>query len=155
MKKSWDKKWYTEEFLQELKATKRTVTEGDLRIIEKYAPDAKSPIAVDPRLLGGPLGRNAKRMALLPGFIVNKLKMKMDHKGLAHFRKNSLRPASAICTKAYFELTDTFVTAQDGYRIPVRIYRNEECGNGGFIGGGLTPYDEVWKVFVEKFHCLQ
>lgn len=164
MKKSWDQKWYTDEFLQELKSTERVVTDGDLEISEKFAPDAKSDIAIDPRLLGGPLGRNAKRMALLPDFLVNRLKMKMDGKGLANFRKNSLQTASAICTKAEFEITDTFVTADDDYKIPVRIYRNEECRDGcgclyfihggGFVGGGISPYDEVWKVFVEKFHMV-
>lgn len=164
MKKSWDRKWYTDEFLRELKATERTVSDGNLKIIEKHAPDAKSDLGVDPRLLGGPLGRNAKRMALLPGFIVDNMKMKLSGKGLANFRENSLKPASATCTKAEFELTDTFVAAEDGYRIPVRIYRDGTCGDGcgclyfmhggGFVGGGPSPYDEVWKVFVEKFHMV-
>ncbi len=68
--------------MQELKATEKAVTDGDLKIIEKYSPDAKSGIAVDPRLLGGPLGRNAKMMMLLPAFMVNKMKMKMDDKSI-------------------------------------------------------------------------
>ena len=41
-KKSWDAKWYTDEFLQELKATAQIRMDGDLPIIEKYTPDAIS-----------------------------------------------------------------------------------------------------------------
>lgn len=164
MKKSWDKKWYSDDFLQKLKATERISMDGTLEITEKYAPDAISDIGIDPRLLGGPLGRNAKMMSLLPNFILDKFRMKLDDKGIADFRKNSLQIASAVCTKAQFDIKDTVVTAKDGYQIPIRIYRNEECAfgcgclyfmhGGGFIGGGIEPYDEVWKVFVEKFHMV-
>lgn len=49
--------------MRELKATERTGSDSNLKIIEKHAPDAKSDIAVDSRLTGGPLGRNAKQMA--------------------------------------------------------------------------------------------
>lgn len=164
MKKSWDKKWYSDEFLQKLKATERISMDGDLESTEKYAPDALSDIGIDPRLLGGPLGRNAKMMSLLPNVILDKFKMKLDDKGIANFRKNSLQIASSVCTKSQFDIKNTVVTAKDGYQIPIRIYSNEECTagcgclyfmqGGGFMGGGIPPYDEVWKVFVEKFHMV-
>ena len=37
-KKQWDHKWYTEEFLQQLKATAAVEMDGDLPYITKYAP---------------------------------------------------------------------------------------------------------------------
>ncbi len=49
-KKQWDHKWYTEEFLQQLKATAAVEMDGDLPYITKYAPDAGSPNGIDPRL---------------------------------------------------------------------------------------------------------
>ncbi len=163
-KKSWDRKWYTDEFLQEMKATARVQRDGDLEIIEKYAPDAVSDIGIDPRLLGGQLGRNAKMMAVLPNFILDRLKMKVDEKSIANFRKNSVQIASAVCVRGGIEMEDSVVLAADGYRIPIRVYRSENCARGcgclyfmhggAFIGGGLDPYDEVWKVFVEKFHMV-
>ena len=52
-KKQWDHKWYTEEFLQQLKATAAVEMDGDLPYITKYAPDAGSPNGIDPRLLDG------------------------------------------------------------------------------------------------------
>ena len=76
-KKSWNKKWYTDEFLQQLKNTQRVKIDNGLEITEKYAPDAVSDIGIDPRLLGGPLGKNAKIMMLLPEFIIDKIKMQL------------------------------------------------------------------------------
>lgn len=163
-KKSWDKKWYTGEFLQALKATARVRMDGDLPVTEKYAPDAGSDLAIDPRLLGGPLGRNAKKMALLPDFVLDRLRWKLDGKRLAEFRRSCDQAASAVCVRGGIDLADAVVPAADGDRIPVRIYRDGACvpggpclcffHGGGFVGGSIAPYDEVWKVFVEKFHMV-
>ena len=163
-KKSWDHKWYTEEFLLDLKATAHTVMDGDLPVTVKYAPDAGSELAIDPRLLGGPLGRNAKKMALLPDFLLDRMKIHSDPKSIASFRKNCDRISSAVCVRRGIDLLDMTVPTGSGYEIPIRIYRSEACRpgcsclyfmhGGGFIGGGIPPYDEVWKVFVEKFHMV-
>lgn len=163
-KKSLDKKWYTDEFLQQLKATANVRIDGDLEIIEKYAPDAVSNIAVDPRLLNGVQGRSAKKMALLPDFIWDRIKMKMDDKAILNFRKSCDQVYSAVCVKSGIDIEDATVSAGDGYPIPIRIYRSEKCTSGcgclyfmhggGFIGGSLPPYEEAWKVFVEKFNMV-
>ena len=163
-KKSWDRKWYTEEFLQELKATARVRMDGDLAVTEKYAPDAGSEFAIDPRLLGGPLGRNAKKMRLVPDFLLNRMRMKMDDKGIEAFRKNCDQIASAVCVREGVDLEDRTVPAADSDPIPVRIYRSGACRpgcpclyfmhGGGFVGGSIPPYDEAGKVFVEKFSMV-
>lgn len=162
--RSWNKKWYTDEFLQGLKDTARTVMDGDLPVVEKYAPDAVSPIGIDPRMLGGPLGRNAKMMSHLPNFMLDHLKMTMSEKDLATFRASCDQISSAVCVREGVDLRDGTVPAADGYPIPIRIYRDDRCGpsspclyfmhGGGFIGGGIPPYDECWKVFVSKFHMV-
>lgn len=59
MKKSWVVYGC---FLRELKATERTGADSNLKIIKKHAPNAKSDIAVDSRLMGRPLGRNGRRI---------------------------------------------------------------------------------------------
>ena len=163
-KKSWDKKWYTDAFLQELKATARVRMDGDLPITEKYAPDAGSDIAIDPRLLGGPLGKNAKMMACLPEFLLDRVKMKLNDKSIASFRQSCDRISSAVCVRGGIDMEDKTVPAADGYAIPIRIYRSKNCApgcgcllffhGGAFIGGSIPPYDEGWKVFVEKFSMV-
>lgn len=163
-KKSWDHKWYTDEFLRALQATARVRVEHGLEIVEKYAPDAGSDIAIDPRLLGGPMGRTAKRMVLLPDFLLDRLRMRLDERGLADFRRGCDRIASAACGTRDIQMEDGYVTAQDAFPIPIRIYRSGACApgcaclyfmhGGGFVGGSIPPYDEAWKVFVEKFHMV-
>lgn len=160
----WDKKRYSDEFLREFKATAKVRMDGDLPVIEKYAPDARSKIAIDPRLLDGMLSGNVKKMLLIPDFILDKVKIKMSDKALAKFRENCGQITSAVCVKYGIDIDDTFVAAQDGYPIPIRIYRSEKCmpgcgclyfmHGGGFVGGSILPYDEGWKVFVEKFHMV-
>ena len=41
-KKSFDKKWYSEEFLNKLKKTAYAEADGNLTYTAKYAPDAQS-----------------------------------------------------------------------------------------------------------------
>lgn len=164
MKKSFDHKWYTEEFLQELKATERIRMEGNLPITEKYAPDAVSDIAIDPRVFNGQQGRSAKAMALVPDFILNRISVKMDEKFVADMRRKCDQIASAKCVQEDIRMEDRVVAAEDGYPIPIRIYRSEQCRpgceclyfmhGGGFVGGSIPPYDEACKLFVEKFHMV-
>lgn len=73
-KKQWDHKWYTKEFLQRLKATAAVEMDGNLPYITKYAPDAGSPNGIDPRLLGGPMGKMARSTGLVPNFILDRVK---------------------------------------------------------------------------------
>lgn len=138
--------------------------DGDLPITEKYAPDAGSDIAINPRLLGGPLGKNAKMMACLPEFLLGRVKMKLNNKSIASFRQSCDRISSAVCVRGGIDMEDKTVPAADGYAIPIRIYRSENCApgcgcllffyGGAFIGGSIPPYDEGWKVFVEKFSMV-
>lgn len=160
-KKSWDKKWYSDEFLNELKQTEYTEMYGDLPVCVKFAPDAVSPLGIDPRLLGGPMGKTAKAMRLLPEFIIKRIKLKMNKKMLSSFRALCDKTSSAVCVRDGVDITNLTVKADDGFDIPVRIYKNASCSaengcvyflhGGAFIGGCMSPYDEAWKVFVEKF----
>ena len=159
-----DKKSYNEEFLQALKATARECSYDGLTVTEKHAPDMVSPIALDPRVLNGQQGRSAKVLSRIPNFLLKKMGMKLDEKGLASFRESCDQIVSAPCVTETIDVWDTSVIAEDGYAIPVRIYRSEKCEKdcqcllylhgGGFIGGGLPPYDEALKFFVEKFHMV-
>lgn len=160
-KKQWDHKWYTEEFLQQLKATAAVEMDGDLPYITKYAPDAGSPNGIDPRLLGGPMGKMARSTGLVPNFILDRVKIPVTPKILAGFRAGCDRVSYAKCVQAKIEVRDSTVPAADGYPIPIRMYNSAQCTpgspclyfihGGAFVGGTLRPYDEGWKLFVEKF----
>ena len=160
-KKQWDHKWYTEEFLQQLKATAAVEMDGDLPYITKYAPDAGSPNGIDPRLLGGPMGKMARSTGLVPNFILDRVKIPVTPKILAGFRAGCDRVSYAKCVQAKIEVRDSTVPAADGYPIPIRMYNSAQCApgspclyfihGGAFVGGTLRPYDEGWKLFVEKF----
>ena len=160
-KKQWDHKWYTEEFLQRLKATAAVEMDGDLPYITKYAPDAGSPNGIAPRLLGGPMGKMARSTRLVPNFILDRVKIPITPKILAGFRAGCDRVSYAKCVQARIEVRDSTVPATDGYPIPIRMYNSAQCApgcpclyfihGGAFVGGTLRPYDEGWKLFVEKF----
>ena len=114
-KKSWDKKWYTDEFLNELKQTQYTEMCDSLPITVKYAPDAVSPLGIDPRLLGGPMGKTAKSMRLLPEFVIKRIKIKFNEKMLSSFRAVCDKTSSAVCVRGGVDISDSTVTADDGY----------------------------------------
>lgn len=158
-KKSWDKKWYSDEFLYSLKATAKEKSQGDLTYIYKYPPDAISPFGIDPRMLGGPIGRTAKLLRFVPDFIFKHMHIKMD---INSFRQQSKRVASATCIRAGVTVRNEKIKSEDSYEIPIRVYRSDDAPSksrllyfihgGAFVGGALEPYDEFLKVYVSKFH---
>lgn len=147
--------------MQRLKATAAVEMDGDLPYITKYAPDAGSPNGIDPRLLGGPMGKMARSTRLVPNFILDRVKIPITPKILAGFRAGCDRVSYAKCVQAKIEVRDSTVPATDGYPIPIRMYNSAQCTpgspclyfihGGAFVGGTLRPYDEGWKLFVEKF----
>lgn len=147
--------------MQRLKATAAVEMDGDLPYITKYAPDAGSPNGIDPRLLGGPMGKMARSTRLVPNFILDRVKIPITPKILAGFRAGCDRVSYAKCVQARIEVRDSTVPATDGYPIPIRMYNSAQCApgcpclyfihGGAFVGGTLRPYDEGWKLFVEKF----
>ena len=160
MKKSWDHKWYTDEFLQSLKVTARLEHDGDVAYVVKHAPDAVSELGIDPRMLGGPIGRLAKRLCIVPGCAFDFVRLPINAAILGVFRKSFSKVSSADCRIRDVSVQDDFAVARDGHKIPTRIYKRNDgrCGiclyfmhGGAFIGGTLDPYDECWKMFASKF----
>lgn len=160
VKKTWDHKWYTDEFLQSLKVTARLEHDGDVAYVVKHAPDAVSELGIDPRMLGGPIGRLAKRLCIVPGCAFDFVRLPINAAILGVFRKSFSKVSSADCRIRDVSVQDDFAVARDGHKIPTRIYKRNDgrCGiclyfmhGGAFIGGTLDPYDECWKMFASKF----
>lgn len=154
-KKSFDKKWYSEEFLNELKRTAYAEADGNLTYTAKYAPDAVSKYGIDPRMLGGPIGKMARKLKLVPDFVLNSIHLKITERSLGFFRKGCDRISYANCHIKGVSIKNKHIKASDGFDIPIRIYENAECEGtrtamifihgGAFVGGTLAPYDESLK----------
>lgn len=157
-------RWYTEALLQELKATEKVRMDGNLPIYEKHHPGAVSDVAVDPTILNGMMGKSARMMALLPKFLLDKVKITVNDKYLKTLRKTCSTDYTSKCVRENIIVEERFLVTEDGYKMPLRIYRSENCApgcgcvyfthGGAFVAGTLEPYDECWKLFVEKFHMV-
>ena len=107
------------------------------------------------------MGKMARSTGLVPNFILDRVKIPVTPKILAGFRAGCDRVSYAKCVQAQIEVRDSTVPAADGYPIPIRTYNSAQCApgspclyfihGGAFVGGTLRPYDEGWKLFVEKF----
>lgn len=53
----------------------------------KYAPDAVSKYGIDPRMLGGPIGKMARKLKLVPDFVLNSIHLKITERSLGFFQK--------------------------------------------------------------------
>lgn len=160
MKKNWDNKWYSEAFLQRLKDSARTENDGGLEYTVKCAPDAVSALGIDPRVLGGPIGKAAKGLRFVPDFVFERIRPSLNASGLSALRKSYSRVAYADCHIQNVCVKDRAVTVRDGGKIPVRVYEpsGDKTGiclfyihGGAFIAGALEPYDEALKMFASKF----
>ena len=161
MKKSWDKKWYSDEFLQKLKNTAYEKYDNDLKYTVKYPPDAISKLGIDPRMLGGPIGKTAKLLRFVPDFIFNRIPTNVNQNKINMFRKSGEICSYADCKIKNVDIEHTYIKASDDYDIPIRIYKSDDCiktkaclvyiHGGAFIAGSLKPYDEALKMLVDKF----
>ena len=160
-KKSWLKKWYSQEFLDKMKENAYEEVDGNLKYTVKYPPDSISKSAIDSRMLGGPIGKSAKLICLVPDFIFNSLKPNVNTKMINSFRKSCEIVSSANCNIKGVTIKHDSVKADDGYNIPIKIYQNDNCKDtkiclcfihgGAFVAGSLEPYDEALRMLVDKF----
>ncbi|MCI5734979.1 MAG: alpha/beta hydrolase [Eubacterium sp.] len=161
MKKSWDKKWYSDEFLQKLKDGAYEEYDGNLKYTVKYPPDAISKTGIDPRMLGGPISKMAKLLRFVPDFIFNNIHTSVNSKNIEAFRKSCEICSYADCKIKSVDIENSHIKASDGYNIPIRIYKSKNKTNsnaclvfihgGAFVAGSLAPYDEAMKMLVDKF----
>lgn len=147
---------YDEKLLQAIKERQKTEEYHETPVLVKNLPDSDEKGAMDKRLY-----RDQKRaiqmMAWMPSFM---MKMDMSEKGIANLRKEFNGIKSVPCVEDSITIEKRIVKAEDGYEIPVRIYRSE-TGNragavfyyihgGGFFAGSSNVVEEAVKMFVLK-----
>ena len=147
---------YEEKMVQALKARQKVEDYHGAPVLVKNLPDSDERGAMDPRLY-----RDQKKMLKLMGWMPSFL-MKMDTspKGIANLRKMFNGVKSVPCVEAPIQIERRTVPAEDGYEIPVRIYKaNREDARkavlyyihgGGFFGGSPDVVEESVKMFVAK-----
>lgn len=150
-------KRYSEELLKGLKQSASIQMDGNLKIISKYAPDAISPTAIDPRMLAGKSGLGLKLLPFIPKFL---LKTDSRPENLPKVRESMNKSADIVVVENGINIENATISAADGYQIPIRIYHSEHCEangpclyhihGGGLIAGNLEQYDEALKLFVEN-----
>ncbi|MGN1001789.1 MAG: alpha/beta hydrolase [Oscillospiraceae bacterium] len=149
-------KQYDDNLVQALKRRQKEEDYHGAPVLVKYLPDCDEPGAMDPRLY-----RDQKKalrmMAWMPSFL---MKMDTSEKGIANLRQTFNGIKSIPCVEAPICIETRTVPAEDGYEIPVRIYkaRKEDTGKailyyihgGGFFGGSPDVVEESVKMFVAK-----
>lgn len=106
--------------MNELKRTAYAEADGNLTYTAKYAPDAVSKYGIDPRMLGGPIGRMARKLKLVPDFVLNSIHLKITERSLGFFRKGCDRISYANCHIKGVSIKNKHIKASDGL-----IFRSE------------------------------
>lgn len=125
-------------------------------LLVKNLPDCEEKGAMDPRLYQD-MKMQLKIMRWMPKKFI---KMDISEKGIANLRKMFNSVKSIPCVAADIQIEKRTVEAEDGYLIPVRIYKKHKddekkpilyyIHGGGFFGGSPDVVEESVKMFVNK-----
>lgn len=150
-------KQYEERLVQALKDRQTLEDYCGAPLLVKNLPDCDEKGAMDPRLY-----RDQKKalrmMAWMPSFL---MKMDTSEKGIANLRQMFSGVKSVPCVDAPVSVEKRTVRAEDGYEIPIRIYKKPGAEavpkgifyyihGGGFFGGSPDVVEESVKMFVAK-----
>lgn len=149
-------KKYSEELLKKLKEREEVTQYHGTPVLVKNLPDCDEKGAMDPRLYNDSKTQ-LRMMSIMPKGL---LKMDVSPKGVANLRKMFNATKSIPCVTADISIERRTVAADDGYEIPIRIYkRKKDVGEmpilyyihgGGFFGGSPDVVEESVKMLVEK-----
>lgn len=149
-------KKYDEKLVQALKDRQTVEDYHGAPVLVKNLPDCDEKGAMDPRLYRDQKGA-LRMMGLMPASM---MKMDTSAKGIANLRRMFNGIKSVPCVDTPIWKKHCTVPAEDGYEIPVRIYKlnKEDTGKavlyyihgGGFFGGSPDVVEESVKMFVAK-----
>lgn len=150
------KKKYDDRLVQLLKEREEMTDYHGAPVLVKHLPDCDEKGAMDPRLYND-MKSQLKLLAWIPSRF---MKMDMSEKGIANLRKTFNAKKSIPCVDAKLYIEERKVEAEDGYQIPVRIYKRQKSDEkkrillyihgGGFFGGSPDVVDESIKMLVDK-----
>lgn len=149
-------KIYSDTLVQKLKEREEIIQYYGMPVLVKNLPDCDEKGAMDPRLYND-MKTQLKVITLMPKKL---MKMDISPKGIKKLRKMFNTVKSISCVDVDIYMKQTTVSAEDGYQIPIRIYKEKKesehktvlyyIHGGGFFGGSPDVVEESLKMLVEK-----
>lgn len=153
--KRMDKK-YDDKLVTLLKEKQKMTDYYGAPFLIKNLPDCDEKGAMDPRLYND-MKKQLRIMAWMPSKL---MRMDVSDKGITNLRKMFNAKKSIPCVEADIYVEEKKAPAEDGYQIPIRIYKDKKesqkkpvlyyIHGGGFFGGSQDVVDESVKMLVEK-----
>lgn len=151
---------YSQELLDKIIERQEIVEIKGAKVLVKKLPDSDEIGAMDPRLYND----TKKQMTIMRFMPKSFMKMDASPKSVAKLRKMFGEIKSKPIVEKNIDIINKYVEANDGYKIPVRIYKSETMKKnapilyfihgGGFFGGSPDVIEELVKLIVEKTDIL-
>ena len=151
--KRMDKK-YDDKLVTLLKEKQKMTDYYGAPLLIKNLPDCDEKGAMDPRLYND-MKKQLRIMAWMPSKL---MRMDVSDKGITNLRKMFNAKKSIPCVEADIYVEEKKAPAEDGYQIPIRIYKDKKesqkkpvlyyIHGGGFFGGSQDVVDESVKMLV-------
>lgn len=151
---------YSQELLDKIVERQEIVEIKGIEVLVKRLPDSDEIGAMDPRLYND----SKKQMTIMRFMPKSFMKMDASPKSVAKLRKMFGEVKSKPIVEKNINIINEYVEANDGYKIPVRIYKSETLKKnapilyfihgGGFFGGSPDVIEELVKLIVEKTDIL-
>ncbi|WP_411167622.1 alpha/beta hydrolase [Clostridium sp. MB05] len=151
---------YSQELLEKIKEKQEVINYKGTKVLVKNIPDSDEKGAMDPRLY-----KDMKKQFTIMRFMPKGM-MKMDTspKSIGKLRAMFGEIKSTPIVEKNIDIIHETVKANDGYSIPIRIYKSKTMKEnapilyfihgGGFFGGSPDVVEELVKLIVEKTDIL-
>lgn len=151
---------YSQELLDKIIERQEVVKIKGAKVLVKSIPDSDEKGAMDPRLYN-----NMKRQIILMRFLPKRLfKFDTSPKSISKLRGMFNKVKSNPIVEKEINIIHETVEANDGYKIPIRIYKSKTIKEnapilyfihgGGFFAGSPDVVEELVKLIVEKTDIL-